>query len=156
MTVFYPLDSIRTLIQVGRDKGGVFATAQDMVKKDGLTSFYAGLSPVLQSLAVSNFVYFYANNLLKVLLRRFTQTKEVNSSSTCSLSDFQISVVQNLAIASTAGVINVMLTCPLWVANTRLRLQRNSGPLFYFDLPSYIKAKRPKMVANLTPACSML
>eukprot|EP01128_Nolandella_sp_AFSM9_P003512 TRINITY_DN150_c2_g1_i1.p1 TRINITY_DN150_c2_g1~~TRINITY_DN150_c2_g1_i1.p1 ORF type:complete len:340 (-),score=122.49 TRINITY_DN150_c2_g1_i1:237-1196(-) len=113
MTTFYPLDSIRTLIQVGRDKGGIASTAQDMVKKDGLGAFYKGLAPVLQSLAVSNFVYFYSNNLLKVLLKKASGTAD-------------ISVYQNLLIASTAGVINVMLTCPLWVANTRLRLQQRS------------------------------
>jgi hypothetical protein len=38
----------------------------------------------------------------------------------------QITVWQNLFIASIAGVVNVLLTCPLWVANTRLKLQ-NKG-----------------------------
>jgi len=34
-----------------------------------------------------------------------------------------VTIIQNLLIASLAGVINVLLTCPLWVANTRLKLQ---------------------------------
>jgi len=75
---------------------------------------YRGLGPVLISLAVSNFVYFYANNLLKVLVKKYTKA--------------QVTVIQNLFIASLAGVINVLLTCPLWVANTRLKLQfKGSG-----------------------------
>jgi len=80
-----------------------------MVKEEGIGAFYSGLRAVLISLGVSNFVYFYANNLFKVLIKRATQK--------------EITVVQNLFIASLAGVVNVLTTCPLWVANTRLRLQ---------------------------------
>jgi len=69
---------------------------------------------VLTSLAVSNFVYFYTNNLLKVIIRKITGEKA-------------ISVGQNLFVASLAGVVNVLLTCPLWVANTRIKLQKNTS-----------------------------
>jgi len=86
----------------------------DLIKDEGAGVLYKGLSSVLTSLAVSNFVYFYTNNLLKVLLRKLTSEKN-------------ISVAQNLLIASLAGVVNVMLTCPLWVANTRIKLQKNSN-----------------------------
>jgi len=108
MTLFYPLDLIRTFNQV--DNTSVLKLVQD----EGIGVLYRGLSGVLISLGVSNFVYFYTNNLLKVLLRKITNTKE-------------ISVFQNLFIASLAGVVNVLLTCPLWVANTRLKLQTGTG-----------------------------
>jgi len=108
MTLFYPLDLIRTFNQV--DNTSILKLIQD----EGLGVLYRGLSGVLISLGVSNFVYFYTNNLLKVFLRKITDTREV-------------SVVQNLFIASLAGVVNVLLTCPLWVANTRLKLQTGSG-----------------------------
>lgn len=36
---------------------------------------YRGLGPVIASLGVSNFVYFYSNNLLKVVMRRLTKQK---------------------------------------------------------------------------------
>lgn len=36
---------------------------------------YRGLGPVLASLGVSNFVYFYSNNLLKVVVKRMTKEK---------------------------------------------------------------------------------
>jgi len=104
MTLFYPLDVIRTHQQVGHDS--IFA----LVKEEGIGSLYKGLAPVIASLAASNFVYFYTNNLLKVLVRKFTGEKSV-------------SVAQNLLVASLAGVVNVMTTCPMWVANTRLKLQ---------------------------------
>jgi len=105
MTTFYPLDVIRTYQQINKD-----ATVFKIVKEEGVDVLYRGLRATLISLYASNFVFFYANNLLKVLLRRTTNQKAVT-------------VWQNIMIASLAGVVNVLVTCPLWVANTRLKLQ---------------------------------
>jgi len=104
MSLFYPLDVIRTHKQV--HKGSV----QDLIKDEGFSSMYRGLSAVLISLGCSNFVYFYTNNLLKVLIKQSTGQRDVT-------------IPQNLFIATLAGVVNVLITCPLWVANTRLKLQ---------------------------------
>jgi adenine nucleotide transporter 17 len=66
------------------------------------------LAPILGSLAVSNFIYFYSYNALKAV-----QAKKGT-----------ISTTQNLVIAAIAGIINVYATCPLWVVATRLRVQK--------------------------------
>lgn len=104
MTTFYPLDVIRTYQQ--NDSS---ASTFKIIKEEGFDVLYRGLKATLISLYASNFVYFYTNNLLKVLVRRGTKT--------------EITVLQNLVIASLAGAVNVLTTCPLWVANTRLKLQ---------------------------------
>lgn len=39
----------------------------------------------------------------------------------------EISVWQNLFIASVAGCVNVLTTCPFWVVNTRLKVQRGKN-----------------------------
>jgi len=114
MTLMYPLDQIRTYLQAKKSSSSWEGT-QALFREEGLNGFYRGLGPVLISLAVSNFVYFYANNLLKVLVKKYSGTKG------------DITIIQNLLIASIAGVINVLLTCPLWVANTRLKLQFKGG-----------------------------
>jgi adenine nucleotide transporter 17 len=108
MSIFYPLDVIRTHQQVEK------TSITDLINEQGVGTLYKGLQSVLTSLAVSNFVYFYTNNLMKVMLRKFTGEKT-------------ISVGQNLFVASLAGVVNVLLTCPLWVANTRIKLQKNAS-----------------------------
>jgi adenine nucleotide transporter 17 len=113
MTLFYPLDALRSILQVSGKGVGTMATITRMLREEGLEAFYSGLKAVLISLGVSNFVYFYANNLFKVLIKKATQK--------------EITIVQNLFIASLAGVVNVLTTCPLWVANTRLRLQSGKG-----------------------------
>lgn len=61
-----------------------------------------GLKPVLISLGSSNFVYFYTFHGLKSL---------VNSSA----------IENDLMLGIVAGAINVLLTTPLWVVNSRLK-----------------------------------
>jgi len=112
MTLFYPLDNIRTFLQIDNTDRSSIEILLSLIKKEGIESLYRGLVPVLISLGFSNFVYFYANNLLKVIFRRMTGEKH-------------ISISLNLLVASIAGVINVLTTCPLWVANTRLKIQKD-------------------------------
>ncbi|XP_068096317.1 peroxisomal membrane protein PMP34 isoform X2 [Hyperolius riggenbachi] len=109
MTVFYPLDTARLRLQVdeNRKSSTTPAVLMEIVKEEGLLAPYRGWFPVISSLCCSNFVYFYAFNSLKALWGKssaFTTGKD-------------------LTIGFIAGVVNVLLTTPLWVVNTRLKLQ---------------------------------
>ncbi len=84
-----------------------------MLKDEGVSIMYRGLESTLVSLATSNFIYFYTNNVLKVIYKK--------------QSGQEISTGVNLLIASLAGVVNVLTTNPLWTVNTRLKLQRNKS-----------------------------
>lgn len=110
MTVFYPLDTARTRLQVD-DKRKAKSTAyvlMDIIHEEGLQSLYRGLLPVLCSLYCSNFLYFYTFNGLKTVF----VGKDKTSSS-----------LQDLLFGYLAGIVNVVMTTPLWVVNTRLKLQ---------------------------------
>lgn len=63
---------------------------------------YRGLKPVLLSLGASNFVYFYTFHGLKSMQKGSTIT------------DFKLGII--------AGIINVLVTGPLWVVNSRLKV----------------------------------
>lgn len=65
---------------------------------------YRGLEPVLYSLVASGFVYFYTFHGI----RRITGEK---------------STIKDLGIGALAGAINVLTTTPLWVVNTRIKMQ---------------------------------
>lgn len=82
-----------------------YEVLQQIIKEEGFSSLYRGLIPVLQSLCISNFVYFYSFHSLKAL----------NSSK----SQY---AVRDLLLGSLAGGINVMSTTPFWVVNTRLKM----------------------------------
>jgi adenine nucleotide transporter 17 len=95
MTLFYPLDQARFLAQTAAVSG------QDRPKFTPQVAF-RGIVPALQALACSNFVYFYVYSAIK--------------RSRLGL--------HPLVAAALAGVVNVLTTCPLWVAATKLKVER--------------------------------
>ena len=108
MATFFPLDTVRSRLQLEEDRESksTFATIRELIDKEGVCTLYRGMVPVLQSLCASNFVYFYTFHGLKMLRARRNQTAG-----------------NDLLFASIAGVINVLSTTPLWVVNTRLKMR---------------------------------
>ncbi|XP_068216223.1 peroxisomal membrane protein PMP34 [Palaemon carinicauda] len=107
MTTFYPLDTVRTRLQLeeARTSKSTIAIMVEIFKEEGLAGLYRGLLPVIQSLYCSNFVYFYTFHGLKRI---------ANKDKTLLL---------DLLLGMVAGSINVMTTNPLWVVNTRMKMQ---------------------------------
>lgn len=96
-----------------------------LANEEGIESLYRGLSPVLQSLSISNFVYFYTFHAL----RKAAKT--------------QSSALGDLAFGMLAGSVNVLLTSPLWVVNTRMKFDKYSYPNLFEGL--YIIFKKEGM-----------
>ncbi|XP_041813445.1 peroxisomal membrane protein PMP34 [Chelmon rostratus] len=109
MTVFFPLDTARLRLQVdeNRKARSTPAILAEIVKEEGLLAPYRGWFPVICSLCCSNFVYFYCFHSLKASVLRGRQSSHS----------------ADLIIGIAAGVVNVLVTTPLWVVNTRLKLQ---------------------------------
>ncbi|KAK5856566.1 hypothetical protein PBY51_008151 [Eleginops maclovinus] len=109
MTVFFPLDTARLRLQVddNRKAKSTPAILADIIKEEGLLAPYRGWFPVICSLCCSNFVYFYCFHSLKASWLKGKQSAPSN----------------DLLIGIAAGVVNVLVTTPLWVVNTRLKLQ---------------------------------
>ncbi|XP_046844827.1 peroxisomal membrane protein PMP34-like isoform X3 [Xenia sp. Carnegie-2017] len=110
LSIFFPLDTAKTRLQIDDERKAktTWKVIYEIVHEEGLSSLYRGLLPVLSSLYCSNFVYFYTFNGLKAayVTKRSPET-----------------VVVDLLCGFLAGVINVLITTPLWVANTRMKLQ---------------------------------
>jgi adenine nucleotide transporter 17 len=68
---------------------------------------YRGVKPVVATLALSNFIFFYALQVCKQLF-----TVRYNS--------YSESAYHALLATTLAGIVNVLLTNPLWVVNLRL------------------------------------
>ncbi|XP_067935657.1 peroxisomal membrane protein PMP34-like [Watersipora subatra] len=109
MTVFYPLDTVRVILQVDDEAKAksMIQLIREIFEKQGIKGFYKGWFPVISSLWCSNFVYFYSYNILKLLF--YGKTKPTPW--------------KDMGAASLAGIINVYATTPMWVVNTRLKLQ---------------------------------
>lgn len=110
MTVFFPLDTAKSRLQVDekRKSKTTHIILAEIVKEEGFLSLYRGWFPVISSLCCSNFVYFYTFNALKKL-------------ATSSAGKSRPS--KDLLMGIVSGVVNVILTTPMWVVNTRLKLQ---------------------------------
>ncbi|KAJ8387603.1 hypothetical protein AAFF_G00152990 [Aldrovandia affinis] len=109
MTVFFPLDTARLRLQVDekRKARSTPAVLAEIIKEEGLLAPYRGWFPVICSLCCSNFVYFYCFHSLKASWLRSQRSTPG----------------RDLLIGIAAGVVNVLVTTPLWVVNTRLKLQ---------------------------------
>ncbi|XP_018330122.1 peroxisomal membrane protein PMP34 isoform X2 [Agrilus planipennis] len=114
MATFYPLDTIRFRQQLADSSlknESVVSSLLQILQSEGIIALYQGLKPVLISLGVSNFVYFYTFHGLKKI--------------------FKESAKNDLSLSFVAGVINVLFTTPLWVVNSRLKV---SHPPYYSNL----------------------
>ncbi|KAK2915902.1 hypothetical protein QQF64_024289 [Cirrhinus molitorella] len=108
MTVFFPLDTARIRLQVdeNRKSQSTPVILAEIAKEEGISSLYRGWFPVISSLCCSNFVYFYTFNTLKRVM--------VSERSKPG---------KDLLMGFISGAVNVLLTTPMWVVNTRLKLQ---------------------------------
>ncbi|XP_065359345.1 peroxisomal membrane protein PMP34 [Calliphora vicina] len=118
MSTFYPLDTVRSRLQLeDPDKTGEARSTMKVIKEivlgEGFQSLYRGLGPVLQSLCISNFVYFYTFHTLKAI--------------TSGGDKKQQSALKDLMLGAIAGIINVFSTTPFWVVNTRCRMRDVAG-----------------------------
>uniref|UniRef100_A0A023FIN0 Putative mitochondrial carrier protein n=2 Tax=Amblyomma TaxID=6942 RepID=A0A023FIN0_AMBCJ len=111
MSVFFPLDTVRSRLQVEqhRESKSTLALLRELVREEGPGSVYRGLGPVLTSLWCSNFVYFYSFHGLRAVIAAGDASRH--------------GALSDLLLASVAGVINVLTTTPLWVVNTRIKMQ---------------------------------
>ena len=112
ITTFYPLNMIRTRLQtsdISQKEKTIHQVITEILQEDGPAGLFKGWWGQIVALGTSNFVYFYTYQILKVWQQRRTGHK--------------IGPVVNLAVGVVAGVVNVLVTSPLWCICTRLAVQ---------------------------------
>eukprot|EP00927_Polykrikos_kofoidii_P078215 TRINITY_DN75060_c0_g1_i1.p1 TRINITY_DN75060_c0_g1~~TRINITY_DN75060_c0_g1_i1.p1 ORF type:complete len:390 (+),score=42.45 TRINITY_DN75060_c0_g1_i1:136-1170(+) len=123
MLLLYPLDRVRTAKQLGDTKLGKVAVLRELVRTQGFLGIYSGLRQMLVALGIGNFAYFYIYTALRQALQYFRHRRGLGR---------DIPTLYNVWIAAVAGVVNVVITTPLWVVYTRVaaaaRLQQPGQP----------------------------
>lgn len=120
--LLYPLDVVKTRKQVDvsdehaalaaaskRKSHNMWLTCWLIYRHEGVGGLFAGLSSKVVHTVVSNFAYFYWYSFLKQAAERRSGTA--------------ISTGMNLLIASLAGALNMSMTLPLEMINTRAQIQ---------------------------------
>ena len=94
-------------------------------RDEGWTTLFRGGQSTLLSVAVSNFLYFYSFHGLKTLTGAKNQKAVKDLLFACVAGEAVTSdVIKYKASLATScsGCINVLLTNPLWVVNSRLKM----------------------------------
>lgn len=115
ITIFYPLNIIRTKLQTDDPtlNRSMLDVVRDTLKEGGVPAFYTGWWGQVVALGTSNFIYFYCYNMLKVMVQTSTGAT--------------IGPATNLGVGAIAGVVNVLMTTPLWMVSTQLAVQAKKG-----------------------------
>lgn len=106
-------------MEEGRESKSTIEMLNELMMVEGFEGMYRGLSPVLQSLWCSNFVYFYSFHGLRSMFAKQEH-----------------SATRDLTLAAVAGVVNVLLTTPMWVVNTRMKMQGAKGNATQYNYAS--------------------
>lgn len=121
ITALYPLNTVSTRLQVQARKvaqapgdasirpyKGTLDAFERIITEEGYLALYSGLKASLIGIAASNTVYFYWYSFLKDLY-----TEHMGK---------PLTALQVLGVSSLSGVINVLVTLPIWVVNTKMQL----------------------------------
>ena len=94
---------------------------KEVIDNEGATGFYKGLGSGLLGMGAAWGTYYYWYNVLQHYALRFTNTTHVD----------ELSILTNLAVGTGAGSCACIVTNPLWVINTRVKLKKgpNQGML---------------------------
>lgn len=131
MVLLYPLDQARVIQQTQSTAsaappappgllGHTANTLLQLLRQEGPSGLYRGVLGTLQTVGVSYFVYFFLYNRCKVLFARM-------QASHGRLAWLNHSSLVDLCASTAGGVLNVLLTCPLWVAAMRLKFQQQGN-----------------------------
>lgn len=112
--LLYPLDRWKTMTQVSRGKGskrtGSLQVLSDLLRDEGCFGVWGGCLPMLQTVGISVFVYFYLFEATKRKLK-FLQALKARPRALV------------LMASSLAGALNMVITEPLWRASVVLQTQ---------------------------------
>ena len=129
ITLFYPLETIRTRLQVDSTRYKSGRTLQILYKivrnkNEGILSLYRGWSSLVLALVTLNFVYFYCFRAFKRTMEQAIRYYWLTPDKDNVFKDINTNkIVIDLMTGYLAGVVGVLLTGPLWLVNTRLKLQ---------------------------------
>jgi len=129
ITIFYPLETVRTRLQVGdpnvTPSRWSFSLVYNIYQREGLKGLYRGWWSLLIALMSLNFCYFYCFHSLRLWLLTF-QSDDDTSISYVQLLLYKLNghkIMVDLIAGYLSGCVAVIVTGPLWLVNTRLKLQ---------------------------------
>ena len=97
---------------------------KELLQKEGIRSFYKGLSSALIGVVFSYGIYFWWYRFCKNLWKEVLKRKE--------LSELDISIITFIS-----GTINSVMTNPIWFINARMTISKDKKSLFQTIIDIY-------------------
>ncbi|KAI8897901.1 mitochondrial carrier domain-containing protein [Globomyces pollinis-pini] len=108
--VLHPLDLIKTRLQVNEtSRISISKIVINAAKKDGVLSFYRGISANLAGASLSWGLFFFWYSKMKTSMSNGDNDK--------------LSPIGHLSASATAGFLTTLVTNPIWVVKTRMLTQ---------------------------------
>jgi solute carrier family 25 (peroxisomal adenine nucleotide transporter), member 17 len=127
ITIFYPLETVRTRLQVDTSTTTPrwsFSLVCKIFQSEGLPGLYRGWLSLLIALTSLNFCYFYCFHSLRVwLVASWNHAGDASWRNVFHHYHLGHKMVVDLIAGYLAGCVAVIVTGPLWLVNTRLKLQ---------------------------------
>ena len=115
--VLFPLDAIKTRMQVASDRASASAlvVARRIVDKHGITALWgAGLGPKLVQAIIQKFSFFF---IFAFCLKRAKRIVASTSDKATSMAKVTLSTPVSLTVGYVAALVNTLVTLPLEVAS---------------------------------------
>eukprot|EP00457_Paulinella_chromatophora_P011552 gb/GEZN01011700.1/.p1 GENE.gb/GEZN01011700.1/~~gb/GEZN01011700.1/.p1 ORF type:complete len:338 (-),score=25.12 gb/GEZN01011700.1/:124-1098(-) len=106
LLLLYPFEKLRVQLHLVPKGTTAAECIRALIAERGLAGLYTGLQANLYGVGISTLMYFFIYSSLSSYVSKGGQ-QALNS-------------LQRLSIASIAGALNVIITIPMWVVNTRL------------------------------------
>ncbi|KAF4668724.1 hypothetical protein FOL47_002899 [Perkinsus chesapeaki] len=112
IVLLYPLDQIRTIQQAASSRNSGVSLSH-LLSLRNIPSLYQGIGASVEALLVSYFVFFFAFAYFRRSKLQFSGRSRPTP-------------FDNLVSSMAAGILNVLMTSPLWVYSTTKRLGSTS------------------------------
>ena len=115
--VLFPLDAIKTRMQVASDRASASAlvVARRIVDKHGITALWgAGLGPKLVQAIIQKFSFFF---IFAFCLKRTKRIVASTSGKAANMAKVTLSTPVSLTVGYVAALVNTLVTLPLEVAS---------------------------------------
>ena len=113
MILTYPLITVSTRSQVSKtERLSQREAFLKIIKEEGISGLYSGVHSALFGIAVTQYIYYYWYEYVKIVLEGSTKKA--------------LSISENMLTGAVAGAFTSVLTNPIWVINTRLIVKKET------------------------------
>jgi len=121
VTAVFPLDKVKTRIQSGSTKKGIFEMMKEISAKEGPMKLYRGLQAELIGITPEKAIKITMNDFIRKKMKQRHQKESGNKK------NVELSTAEEMLAGMGSGIIQVFISNPISVVKIRLQMQKDKG-----------------------------